>query len=229
MEKSNYVLAVAAQKFENRLGAPLQNSAKQFTFLSLILENFMTNQFTRRATVAIVALVLAACGSSVKLEEAGAPIENRAGSGANKGPSSSSQTGSANNPSDRAVQTVTVGTDPSTDPNNPLSKRSIFFDYDSYEIRQEFRAVVEAHAKYLQSNRDKRVLIAGNTDERGSREYNLALGQKRSEAVRRALAALGVPETQMEAVSYGEEKPRATGAEESGWAENRRADLEYLK
>jgi peptidoglycan-associated lipoprotein len=189
----------------------------------------MTNQFTRRATAVCVALVLTACGSSVKLEEAGAPIENRAGSGANQRPSSSSQTGTAGNQGERAVQTVTLESDPSTDPNNPLSKRSIFFDYDSFEIRQEFRSVVEAHAKYLQANKTKRVLISGNTDERGSREYNLALGQKRSEAIRRALAALGVPDTQMEAVSYGEEKPRATGADESGWAENRRADIEYLK
>jgi peptidoglycan-associated lipoprotein len=189
----------------------------------------MTNQFTRRATLVILALVLTACGSSVKLEEAGAPIESRAGSRTTQAPSSTSQSGSTTNPVERTVQTVTVGTDPSTDPNNPITKNSIFFDYDSFEIRQEFRAVVEAHAKYLQSNRGKKILISGNTDERGSREYNLALGQKRSEAVRRALTALGVPETQMEAVSYGEEKPRATGSDESGWAENRRADIEYLK
>jgi peptidoglycan-associated lipoprotein len=94
-------------------------------------------------------------------------------------------------------------------------------------VQPEFQSVVEAHARYLAGNRNKRVVIEGNTDERGGREYNLALGQKRADAVRRALATLGVDDAQMEAVSFGEEKPRATGADESSLAENRRADLSY--
>ena len=113
------------------------------------------------------------------------------------------------------------------DPRNILSKRSIYFDYDRYDIKADFKDIVAAHAKFLVAHRDAHILIQGNTDERGSREYNLALGQKRAEAVRRALGALGVPENQMEAVSLGEERPRATGSDEASWAENRRADLVY--
>ena len=120
-----------------------------------------------------------------------------------------------------------VNVDPLNDPNSPLAKRSVYFDFDSFVIRDEFRSTVEAHARYLQANRNRKVIVQGNTDERGSREYNLALGQKRAEAVRRALNALGVPDNQIEAVSLGEEKPRGTGNDESSWAENRRADLVY--
>ncbi len=173
----------------------------------------------------VISLSLVSCSSSIKLDEAGAPIESRsAPSSQSQAPSQGTSTAPA---SDRAVQTVTLGSDPRLDPNNPLSRRSIYFDFDSFEIRDEFRSVIDAHAKYLLANKSRRVLISGNTDERGSREYNLALGQKRAEAVRRALAALGVPDSQMEAVSYGEEKPRSTESSEAAWAENRRADLEY--
>lgn len=175
----------------------------------------------------VLAVGLSACGSSVKLDEAGAPIENRAtGTQQNSSTQGGANTNTAPS-SDRSVQTVNVGTDPLKDPNNPLSKRSIFFDFDSFEIRAEFQSVVQVHARYLLANKNQRVLISGNTDERGSREYNLALGQKRAEAVRRALAALGVPDTQMEAVSYGEEKPRSAGGDDAAQSENRRADLEY--
>ncbi len=176
----------------------------------------------RLAIAATMMAFLAAC-SSVKLEDetAGkgpAPIESRDGAGG----------AAAGGASGRAVEPVTVGaTDPLSDPNSPLAKRSIYFDFDSFVIKDEFRGTVEAHARYLLANNAKRVVIQGNTDERGSREYNLALGQKRAEAVRRAMSALGVPDKQMEAVSFGEERPRATGADEASYAENRRADLVY--
>ena len=117
--------------------------------------------------------------------------------------------------------------DPLKDANSPLAKRSIYFDYDSYVVRDEYRSTIDAHARYLTGERSRRVIVQGNTDERGSREYNLALGQKRAEAVRRSLTALGVPDAQVEAVSLGEEKPRATGQDEASFAENRRADLVY--
>jgi peptidoglycan-associated lipoprotein len=117
--------------------------------------------------------------------------------------------------------------DPLNDPAGPLAKRSVYFQYDSFVIQQEFQPVVEAHARYLSSNKGRKVVIEGNTDERGGREYNLALGQKRADAVRRALATLGVDDAQMEAVSFGEEKPRAIGADEASLGENRRADLSY--
>ena len=105
--------------------------------------------------------------------------------------------------------------------------RSVYFDFDQYIIKSEFAPVVNSNAKNLSSNKGKKILIQGNTDERGGREYNLALGQKRAEAVRKSLSLLGVPETQMEAVSLGKEKPKATGSDEAAWAENRRADILY--
>ncbi|MFO7541589.1 MAG: peptidoglycan-associated lipoprotein Pal [Thiobacillus sp.] len=117
--------------------------------------------------------------------------------------------------------------DPRKNPASPLSTRSIFFDFDQFVVKPEFSPVVEAHAGYLLSKRDARVILQGNTDERGSREYNLALGQKRAEAVRKALAVLGVSEEQMEAVSFGEEKLRNEGDTDEAHAENRRTDVVY--
>jgi len=181
----------------------------------------------RLAIAATMMAFLAAC-SSVKLEDetAGkgpAPIESRDGAGG-----AAAGGAAAGSASGRSVEPVTVGaTDPLNDPKSPLAKRSIYFDFDSFVVKDEFRGTVEAHARYLLANNAKRVVIQGNTDERGSREYNLALGQKRAEAVRRAMSALGVPDKQMEAVSFGEERPRATGADDASYAENRRADLVY--
>ena len=117
--------------------------------------------------------------------------------------------------------------DPLSDPKGVLARRSVYFDYDSYIVKDEFNPVVDAHSKYLNSNKGRKVIIQGNTDDRGGREYNLALGQKRAEAVRKSMALLGVPESQMEAVSLGKEKPKATGSDEAAFAENRRTDIVY--
>ncbi|MFN4063081.1 MAG: peptidoglycan-associated lipoprotein Pal, partial [Parazoarcus communis] len=114
-----------------------------------------------------------------------------------------------------------------TDPNNILSKRSVFFDFDSFVIKAEAKPLVEAHARFLVQNPQMKMLIQGNTDERGSREYNLALGQKRADAVRQALTLLGAKDSQIESVSLGEEKPRCTEATESCYAQNRRGDRLY--
>ena len=191
-----------------------------------------------RGLLATAVLALAACSSGVRLDDRAAPVENRTapapqGAGA-AGTGGSATGGGAAGGADtnamgaRQVQSVQVAPlDPMNDPANPLSKRSIHFDFDSFVIKDEYRPVLDAHARLLNSQRNRKVLIQGNTDERGSREYNLALGQKRAEAVRRALASLGVPDAQMEAVSLGEEKPRASGSDEASWAENRRADLAY--
>jgi peptidoglycan-associated lipoprotein len=120
-----------------------------------------------------------------------------------------------------------IEVNPLTDPNNILSKRSVYFDFDKYLVKQEYRALVEAHAKYLQSHPEKSIRIEGNADDRGSREYNLALGQKRAVAVKSLANLLGVPDKQIETISYGEEKPKATGEDEASWVENRRADIVY--
>ncbi len=113
------------------------------------------------------------------------------------------------------------------DPQSILAKRSVFFDFDQYVIKDEFKALVEAHAKLLVGNPQVKMLIQGNADERGSREYNVALGQKRAEALKKMLILLGGKEGQIEAVSLGEEKPRCTEHGEACWAENRRDDMLY--
>ena len=107
------------------------------------------------------------------------------------------------------------------------ANRVVYFDFDSFAIRPEFQTVIESHAKYIRADKSRRVVIEGHTDERGGREYNLALGQKRSEAVRKALSLLGVPEGQLEAVSFGKEKPAMQGTTEAAMQKNRRAEISY--
>ena len=105
--------------------------------------------------------------------------------------------------------------------------RVIYFDYDSFSVKPEYQSVVDQHARVLLSNKGRSISLEGNTDERGSREYNLALGQKRAEAVRRALALVGASDTQIEAVSFGEEKPAVQGSSEDAYAQNRRVEIRY--
>ena len=122
------------------------------------------------------------------------------------------------------------GKDPSAmlkDPSSPLSKRQIFFEFDKFDIKDEYKPLVEAHAKYLRENPSAKMLIQGNADERGSREYNVGLGQRRSDTVKRALILLGARETQIESVSLGEEKPMCSDHAEGCWAKNRRDDMLY--
>jgi len=184
----------------------------------------MNRLFRTTLTLTFAALV-AACSTGVTLDEKGAPIESRAeGAG---GASAQMGGADASGTAGRSASQSELQQDPFNDPNNPLSRRSIYFDFDSFQVREEYRVTVEAHARFLLTNPQRRIIIQGNTDERGSREYNLALGQKRAEAVRRALATLGVTEQQMEAVSFGEERPKAPGTDEASFAENRRADIVY--
>jgi peptidoglycan-associated lipoprotein len=108
-----------------------------------------------------------------------------------------------------------------------LARRSIYYDYDQFDVKDEYRGLVEAHAKYLRENAQARILIQGNTDERGSREYNVSLGQRRSDGVKKMLILLGAKENQIESVSLGEEKPQAEGHSEDAWSKNRRSDILY--
>lgn len=124
-------------------------------------------------------------------------------------------------------QTTQTSANPFNDPASPLSHRSVYFAFDSYDVSPEYAAIVEAHAKWLADHPDVKIVVQGNTDERGGREYNLALGQKRSEAVRQRMQLLGIPGDRVEAVSYGKEKPVAFGHSEEAWAQNRRADIVY--
>ena len=113
------------------------------------------------------------------------------------------------------------------DPNSILSKRSIFYDYDKYDVKDEYKPLLQAHARYLAQNRGAKMLIQGNCDERGSREYNIALGQKRADGVKKLLQLMGVQESQVESVSLGEEKPRCTEQTEDCYSKNRRSDMLY--
>ena len=146
--------------------------------------------------------------------------------GANVNPDANANVNANSNAEANAKANATFN-EPLSDPSSVLANRSIYFDLDSYIVKDEFKSVIDAHGKYLASRPDRKVLIQGNTDERGGSEYNLALGQKRADAVRRALAQRGVPESQMEAVSFGKEKPKAMGSTEEAWKENRRADIAY--
>jgi len=130
-------------------------------------------------------------------------------------------------PTTARTQPSTVAGNPLRDPNNILSKRSVFFDYDSNAVKDEYRGLVQAHSRYMTDKRDSRVRVEGNCDERGSREYNLALGQRRAEAVKKVMTVLGVSDSRIETTSYGEEKPVAVGHDEQSWAQNRRADIKY--
>jgi peptidoglycan-associated lipoprotein len=124
------------------------------------------------------------------------------------------------------VRTVTLH--PLDDPKSGLAKRTLYFDFDSFAIHDDDRAVIDSHSKYLASSRGGKLRIEGSTDERGGREYNLALGQKRAEAVLKSLQLLGAPVAGMEAISYGKEKPADAGHDEAAWSKNRRAELNYL-
>ena len=175
----------------------------------------MMNRFLKGFAIVGFSAALAACGSSVELDESA--------SGAGAG-------GMANGSMSSGVGTGGAGQYDPFNPQSPLAQqRSVYFDFDSYTVSEQYRPVVEMHANYLSSNPQQQVMIEGNTDERGSSEYNLALGQRRSEAVRRILLLLGVRDDQVEAISLGKERPVASGNSEEAHAQNRRADFVYRR
>jgi peptidoglycan-associated lipoprotein len=173
------------------------------------------------AALAIAAATLAGCASKVPLDTK-PPVENR--SGATVAPAAAGTGGGTGAPAAQStVTTVDLARQTAEEANR--AGRVIFFDFDSFVVRDQFRPIVDAHAKALNANPQRRLSIEGHTDERGSREYNLALGQRRAEAVARSLTLLGAKESQIEAVSFGEERPAAQGSNEEAWAQNRRAEL----
>src|SRR5258708_26532509 len=152
-------------------------------------------------------------------------------------PPASVEEGAAKPPAPAAVETKPIARvdltskpaagSPLKDPNNILSRRSIYYDFDKFDVKDEFRPLVEAHAKYLRENPGAKMLIQGNADERGSREYNVGLGQRGSDSVKKMMTLLGVKEAQIESVSLGEEKPVCVEHAEGCWAKNRRGDVLY--
>jgi peptidoglycan-associated lipoprotein len=178
----------------------------------------------RILTAVLATAILAACGSTPTKEQDGAAVEDR---GAASSQPAAKPPATATGPTTKPLDPNAVSGNPLKDPSNVLSKRSIYFELDSNIVKEEFKPLVAAHARYLQQNRGQKMTVQGNTDERGSREYNLALGQRRAEAVRKALEVYGVKAAQIEAVSFGEERPKASGHDEPAWAQNRRADIAY--
>lgn len=177
----------------------------------------------------VIAVMLAAC-SSTPTKTDGAKVEDRT--------LGTQQPAKPSGPPPKVVDaqpvkpaqidsTALAGDAALKDPNNILSKRLIFFDFDSNLVKEEFRPLVSAHAKYVSLNGKAKMVIQGHTDERGSREYNLALGQRRADAVKQMMAVLGAEGARVETVSFGEEKPRANGTTEEAYAQNRRAEILY--
>jgi len=177
----------------------------------------------RYVLTALVLAMLGACGSSVKLDNV--PVEDKSGSAVGS-TTATPVTPAGNAVSKGGVATVDLS-NTATDAAIQSMNRVVYFDYDSFAIRPEFQNVIESHARLLKAEKNRKVVIGGHTDERGGREYNLALGQKRAEAVRQALSLQGVSEAQLEAVSFGKEKPAETGSSEAAMAKNRRAEISY--
>jgi len=161
-----------------------------------------------------IVAALAGCASGVKLDDV--PVDDRSGGAAGAGGAYGSNLNGRGLGAMEGIKQGPVGVE-----------HIIYFDLDSYSVKAEYQSVLDAHARYLRADRNRRVSIEGHTDARGGSEYNLALGQKRSDAVRRALGALGVPDAQMESVSFGKEKPVAQGSDEAAYSQNRRAALNY--
>lgn len=167
----------------------------------------------------LVLVALAAC--STKEPPKDVPVEDRTTK-----PATTTTTGGTTTTTP-TTPTTQPAINPLKDPNNILSKRIIYFEYDKDQVKPEFQALVQAHAKFLADNRGRKVKLEGHADERGSREYNMALGQRRADAVRKALNLLGVTSDRIETVSFGEDKPRALGSDEAAWSQNRRVEIVY--
>jgi peptidoglycan-associated lipoprotein len=177
------------------------------------------NTFHRHLLTAVAVASLAAC-SSVKLDDQ-APVESRSGSSAGAG----GGTGGANTAGSSQTRVAPVDVTGTSNVNYSNLPRIVYFDFDSYVVKDDYRPVIEANAKALTTNRKMKMAVEGHTDDRGSSEYNLALGQRRAEAVVKSLTLLGADQTQLEAVSFGKERPAVQGENEEAWAKNRRAEL----
>lgn len=174
--------------------------------------------------VAVVLAALAGCESTKLTETSGAPVESRNPLTGAAGTSSTATAGGTPQSSVATVDLAKAGAAGTALMAAP-SQRIVYFDFDSYAIKDEFKGLIDGHARAMAANRAKRMVVEGHTDERGGREYNLSLGQKRAEAVVRSLELLGAGGQQMEAVSFGEERPAVQGSDEAAWARNRRAEL----
>lgn len=188
------------------------------------------NKWIKVGLLLVPALLMSACGSTNVKKKDGAPVTGGAAptqEGATATPFGGGNEGAVTPlPGSGADAMPTTG-DELNDPNSPLAKRVVYFDYDSSAIRDEDRATVEAHAQYLTRHADVKVTLEGHTDERGSREYNIALGERRANAVRDLMLLQGIAAGQISTVSYGEERPSVLGSDESAYRMNRRVEIVY--
>ena len=169
---------------------------------------------------AMLISLLAGCASESAKETSKAPIEEAK-------PAAQQPAEKPAAAESKPMTAQPVSANPLTDPNNILSKRSIYYDFDKAIIKDEYTPLIQAHSAYLVDHRSVHITIQGNCDERGSREYNLALGQRRADSVKKAMTILGATSSQIETVSFGKEKPRCTEHNETCWAKNRRSDIVY--
>lgn len=168
---------------------------------------------------AVLAAALAGCASGVKLDNA--PVEDRTATAVGPG---------AAGPAGQSEVSPVTAEDATAGTAGPVNvAKTVYFDYDSNAIKPEYQGLIEGNARWLAQHRNAHVVVEGHTDERGGSEYNLALGQRRAEAVRQALELLGVQDSQVEAVSFGKEKPAVEGHDEAAWAKNRRAEIAYRR
>lgn len=173
----------------------------------------------------LVAGALVGCGSNVKLQDV--PVEDKSASSAQADADAAAARAAAAAAAARGVAPVQIGGLDNSAAGPANTTKIIYFDFDSFLVKPEFQSAIEAHARYMAANKTRKMAVEGHTDESGGREYNLALGQKRAEAVRRALGLLGVTDLQVEAVSFGKEKPAAAGFDDASMAKNRRAEISY--
>jgi len=189
----------------------------------------MTTSWLKGALGLGLAALIAGCGSSVKLDDT--PVETRTPTPASAAQAASGPAASAGATRPQSqVATVDLNRTPpaagsAAARSGAALARIVYFDFDSFVIKDEYRALIDGHAKALSADKSRRMVIEGHTDERGGHEYNLALGQKRAEAVLKSMQLLGVADSQLEAVSFGKERPVAEGRDEESWAKNRRAEL----
>ncbi len=179
--------------------------------------------------VALLAALMGACSSTPTKEQDGAPVVDGVQRPITTPPKQTPVQVVQTPVTSAVIEAPTQLTGPASlkDPKNILSKRVIYFDYDSNLVKEEFRPLVAAHAKYVSQDPKAKMIIQGNTDERGGREYNLALGQRRADAVKQMMSVLGAEGARVETVSFGQEKPRVEGRTEDAFAQNRRAEIVY--
>ncbi len=170
---------------------------------------------------ATLVALLAGCGSNVKLDSV--PVEDKTGTAVSADGAGGAGAGAAANGGVAAVDLGRNGQDMT----GPGAANVVYFDFDSYVVKPEYQSLLAAQARYLRADPRRKAMLEGHTDERGGREYNVALGQRRAEAVSRALGLLGVSSAQMESISYGEEKPAQAGNDEASMSKNRRVEVKY--